>query len=90
MEQVIQYHDYFLEKCLRECLLLSPELLKVCLLGNYRRLKWSGGPSSLGIFHLKDYYMCMPGSRVIKWVFVGSLLSNPPSVLDFLEIIICS
>lgn len=29
MKQVIQYHDFFLEKCLRECLLLLPELLKV-------------------------------------------------------------
>lgn len=27
--QVIQYHDFFLDKCLRECLLLSPALLKV-------------------------------------------------------------
>lgn len=30
VNQVIQYHDFFLEKCLRECLLLSPILLKVC------------------------------------------------------------
>lgn len=29
MQQVIQYHDLFLDKCLRECLLLLPELLKV-------------------------------------------------------------
>lgn len=29
VEQVIQHHDYFLERCLRECLLLLPELLKV-------------------------------------------------------------
>ncbi|XP_028054406.1 gamma-tubulin complex component 2-like isoform X1 [Camellia sinensis] len=28
IDEVIQYHDFFLEKCLRECLLLSPELLK--------------------------------------------------------------
>lgn len=28
--QVIEYHEFFLEKCLRECLLLSPVLLKVC------------------------------------------------------------
>ncbi|KAI4369623.1 hypothetical protein MLD38_018046 [Melastoma candidum] len=28
VDEVIQYHDYFLEKCLRECLLLLPELLK--------------------------------------------------------------
>lgn len=27
--QVIQYHDFFLQKCLKECLLLLPELLKV-------------------------------------------------------------
>lgn len=30
MVQVLQYHDFFLDKCLRECLLLSPVLLKVC------------------------------------------------------------
>ncbi|CAA0821237.1 Gamma-tubulin complex component 2 [Striga hermonthica] len=29
IDEVIQYHDFFLEKCLRECLLLSPVLLKV-------------------------------------------------------------
>ncbi|CAA0837124.1 Gamma-tubulin complex component 2 [Striga hermonthica] len=28
IDEVIQYHDFFLEKCLRECLLLSPVLLK--------------------------------------------------------------
>ncbi|KAF7143680.1 hypothetical protein RHSIM_Rhsim05G0167600 [Rhododendron simsii] len=28
IDEVIQYHDFFLEKCLRECLLLLPELLK--------------------------------------------------------------
>ncbi|KAI5678901.1 hypothetical protein M9H77_09851 [Catharanthus roseus] len=28
IDEVIQYHDFFLEKCLRECLLLSPRLLK--------------------------------------------------------------
>ncbi|CAK7325974.1 unnamed protein product [Dovyalis caffra] len=28
IDEVIQYHDLFLEKCLRECLLLLPELLK--------------------------------------------------------------
>ncbi|KAL3650089.1 Gamma-tubulin complex component 2 [Castilleja foliolosa] len=28
IDEVIQYHDFFLEKCLRECLLLSPALLK--------------------------------------------------------------
>ncbi|EEF32527.1 gamma-tubulin complex component, putative [Ricinus communis] len=28
IDEVIQYHDMFLDKCLRECLLLSPELLK--------------------------------------------------------------
>jgi len=34
LKQVIQHHDFFLDKCLRECLLLLPELLKVsfCLL----------------------------------------------------------
>jgi hypothetical protein len=29
LKQVIQHHDFFLDKCLRECLLLLPELLKV-------------------------------------------------------------
>ncbi|XP_065876187.1 gamma-tubulin complex component 2 isoform X2 [Euphorbia lathyris] len=28
VDEVIQYHDLFLDKCLRECLLLLPELLK--------------------------------------------------------------
>ncbi|XP_068662171.1 gamma-tubulin complex component 2 [Aristolochia californica] len=28
IDEVIQYHDFFLEKCLKECLLLLPELLK--------------------------------------------------------------
>ncbi|KAK4480208.1 hypothetical protein RD792_013270 [Penstemon davidsonii] len=28
IDEVIQYHDFYLEKCLRECLLLSPVLLK--------------------------------------------------------------
>ncbi|KAL5134133.1 Gamma-tubulin complex component 2 [Glycine soja] len=28
LKQVIQHHDFFLDKCLRECLLLLPELLK--------------------------------------------------------------
>ncbi|OMP03754.1 Spc97/Spc98 [Corchorus capsularis] len=28
IDEVIQYHDFFLDKCLRECLLLLPELLK--------------------------------------------------------------
>ncbi|GMH10350.1 hypothetical protein Nepgr_012191 [Nepenthes gracilis] len=28
IDEVIQCHDYFLDKCLRECLLLLPELLK--------------------------------------------------------------
>ncbi|GFZ14546.1 Spc97 / Spc98 family of spindle pole body (SBP) component [Actinidia rufa] len=28
IDEVIQYHDFFLEKCLRECLLLLPKLLK--------------------------------------------------------------
>ncbi|KAL3523242.1 hypothetical protein ACH5RR_016076 [Cinchona calisaya] len=28
IDEVIQYHEFFLEKCLRECLLLSPVLLK--------------------------------------------------------------
>ncbi|KAK9281856.1 hypothetical protein L1049_004762 [Liquidambar formosana] len=28
IDEVIQFHDFFLEKCLRECLLLLPELLK--------------------------------------------------------------
>ncbi|KAJ8753043.1 hypothetical protein K2173_011811 [Erythroxylum novogranatense] len=28
IDEIIQYHDFFLEKCLRECLLLLPELLK--------------------------------------------------------------
>ncbi|KAL6504022.1 Gamma-tubulin complex component 2 [Orobanche gracilis] len=28
IDEVIQYHDFFLETCLRECLLLSPVLLK--------------------------------------------------------------
>ncbi|KAL9165532.1 hypothetical protein ABFS82_06G176400 [Erythranthe guttata] len=28
IDEVIQHHDFFLEKCLRECLLLSPVLLK--------------------------------------------------------------
>lgn len=28
IDEVIQYHDFFLEKCLSECLLLSPVLLK--------------------------------------------------------------
>ncbi|XAR48358.1 hypothetical protein NMG60_11031165 [Bertholletia excelsa] len=28
IDEVIQYHDFFLEKCLRECLVLLPELLK--------------------------------------------------------------
>ncbi|KAK1572251.1 hypothetical protein Q3G72_029669 [Acer saccharum] len=30
IDEVIQYHDFFLDKCLKECLLLLPELLKVC------------------------------------------------------------
>ena len=30
LEQVIQHYDFFLDKCLRECLLLLPKLLKVC------------------------------------------------------------
>ena len=29
--QVVQHHDFFLDKCLRECLLLLPEVLKVSL-----------------------------------------------------------
>lgn len=29
VEQVLQYHDIFLQKCLRECMLLLPELPKV-------------------------------------------------------------
>ncbi|PKI66930.1 hypothetical protein CRG98_012693 [Punica granatum] len=29
IDEVIRHHDFFLEKCLRECLLLLPELLKV-------------------------------------------------------------
>ena len=39
--QVIQIHDFFLQKCLKECLLLLPELLMVCpcslfkIKGNY-------------------------------------------------------
>lgn len=28
--QVIQHHDFFLDKCLRGCLLLLPDVLKVC------------------------------------------------------------
>ncbi|KAG5074012.1 hypothetical protein JHK84_055243 [Glycine max] len=28
IDEVIQQHDFFLDKCLRECLLLLPELLK--------------------------------------------------------------
>jgi gamma-tubulin complex component 2 len=28
IDEVIQHHDLFLDKCLRECLLLLPELLK--------------------------------------------------------------
>lgn len=28
IDEVIQFHDFFLDKCLRECLLLLPELLK--------------------------------------------------------------
>eukprot|EP00262_Sarcandra_glabra_P005396 TRINITY_DN16927_c0_g1_i2.p1 TRINITY_DN16927_c0_g1~~TRINITY_DN16927_c0_g1_i2.p1 ORF type:complete len:676 (-),score=109.98 TRINITY_DN16927_c0_g1_i2:217-2073(-) len=28
IDEVIQYHDFFLEKCLKECLLLLPQLLK--------------------------------------------------------------
>ncbi|XP_078447236.1 spc97 / Spc98 family of spindle pole body (SBP) component [Wolffia australiana] len=28
IDEVIQYHDFFLDKCLRECLLLLPHLLK--------------------------------------------------------------
>ncbi|PHT90942.1 Gamma-tubulin complex component 2 [Capsicum annuum] len=28
IDEVIQYHDFFLDKCLRECLLLSPALLR--------------------------------------------------------------
>ncbi|KAK9082686.1 hypothetical protein Scep_029157 [Stephania cephalantha] len=28
IDEVIQYHDFFLDKCLKECLLLLPELLK--------------------------------------------------------------
>ncbi|XP_044483375.1 gamma-tubulin complex component 2 [Mangifera indica] len=28
IDEVIQHHDFFLDKCLRECLLLSPELVK--------------------------------------------------------------
>ncbi|KAL0340821.1 UNVERIFIED_CONTAM: Gamma-tubulin complex component 2 [Sesamum radiatum] len=28
IDEVIQYHDFFLDKCLRECLLLSPVLVK--------------------------------------------------------------
>ncbi|XP_057515488.1 gamma-tubulin complex component 2 isoform X2 [Amaranthus tricolor] len=28
IDEVLQYHDIFLEKCLRECMLLLPELLK--------------------------------------------------------------
>ncbi|OVA04342.1 Spc97/Spc98 [Macleaya cordata] len=28
IDEVIQYHDFFLQKCLKECLLLLPELLK--------------------------------------------------------------
>ncbi|KAM6577600.1 hypothetical protein CsatB_029437 [Cannabis sativa] len=28
IDEVIQHHDFFLDKCLRECLLLLPELLK--------------------------------------------------------------
>ncbi|XP_019194204.1 PREDICTED: gamma-tubulin complex component 2 [Ipomoea nil] len=28
IDEVIQYHDFFLDKCLRECLLLSPAILK--------------------------------------------------------------
>ncbi|CAI9090786.1 OLC1v1025635C1 [Oldenlandia corymbosa var. corymbosa] len=28
IDEVIQYHEFFLEKCLRECLLLSPVLMK--------------------------------------------------------------
>ncbi|PWA58942.1 spc97 / Spc98 family of spindle pole body (SBP) component [Artemisia annua] len=28
IDEVIQYHDFFMEKCLKECLLLSPVLLK--------------------------------------------------------------
>ncbi|KAH6757482.1 Spc97 / Spc98 family of spindle pole body component [Perilla frutescens var. hirtella] len=28
IDEVLQYHDFFLDKCLRECLLLSPVLLK--------------------------------------------------------------
>uniref|UniRef100_M1BQS8 Gamma-tubulin complex component n=1 Tax=Solanum tuberosum TaxID=4113 RepID=M1BQS8_SOLTU len=28
IDEVIQYHDFFLDKCLRECVLLSPALLK--------------------------------------------------------------
>ncbi|KAG2696957.1 hypothetical protein I3760_07G084600 [Carya illinoinensis] len=29
IDEVIQHHDFFLDKCLRECLLLLPDLLKV-------------------------------------------------------------
>lgn len=28
--QVIHHHDLFLDKCLKECLLLSPQLIQVC------------------------------------------------------------
>ncbi|RWR96885.1 gamma-tubulin complex component 2 [Cinnamomum micranthum f. kanehirae] len=28
IDEVIQHHDFFLEKCLKECLLLLPQLLK--------------------------------------------------------------
>ncbi|XP_020084686.1 gamma-tubulin complex component 2-like [Ananas comosus] len=28
IDEVIQFHDFFLQKCLKECLLLSPQLLK--------------------------------------------------------------
>ena len=31
LKQVVQHHDFFLDKCLRECLLLLPEVLKVSL-----------------------------------------------------------
>lgn len=43
LKQVIQHHDFFLDKCLRECLLLLPELLKVssgCLTWSFRVLNW--------------------------------------------------
>ncbi|XP_011015009.1 PREDICTED: gamma-tubulin complex component 2 [Populus euphratica] len=86
IDEVIQYHDLFLDKCLRECLLLLPELLKkverlqsLCL--QYAAATQWLISSSIGIPKLEEHSKSSRPSRMLTMTTENTSVTD--SILKF-------